>query len=109
MLLEEGAEDVATTFDVYKDGNSITVRFNNREMSLADFVKKAKNGNPEAINILSKLKKHPKFSQAGDLFTFLTKYLKDDDGKLDLIIKKGLTQYDNAEIARNTMGYRPIK
>jgi len=38
----------------------------------------------------------------------LTKYLKDNDGRLDLVLRKGLTQYDNDEISRNSKN-PPIK
>lgn len=93
---------MATTFDVYKKGNKILVKFDNKEMTLADFVQKAANKDPEAIEVLSKLKQHPKFKQAGSLQTFLTQYLKDDDKRLDLIIKNKITQYDDEEIARNS-------
>lgn len=109
MLLEEEAKDMATTFDVYKGGVSdATVRFNNKEMSLRQFVELAKKNNPEAVEILAKLKSHPKFKEAGNLYEFLTKYLKDNDGRLDLVLRKGLTQYDNDEISRNSKN-PPIK
>lgn len=86
---------MATTFDVYRKGDKTLVRFNNKEMTLAEFVQKAANRDPEAIEVLTKLKQHPKFKQTGNLQTFLTQYLKDDDRRLDLVIKKKLTQYDN--------------
>lgn len=107
VLLEEGASDIATTFDVYKKGNSTMVKFNNKEMPLEDFGKEVKNKNPEALEILLKLKEHPKFKEAGNLYTFLTQYLKDDDHRLDLVIKKNLIQYDNDEIKRNSKDYKP--
>lgn len=93
---------MATTFDVYRKGDKTLVRFNNKEMTLAEFVQKAANRDPEAIEVLTKLKQHPKFKQTGNLQTFLTQYLKDDDRRLDLVIKKKLTQYDNDEISRNS-------
>lgn len=101
MLLEEGAESIATTFDTYEKNGKYFVRFNNKTMDLETFVKKAKKGDPEANDVLAKLKQHPDYSKAGNLYSFITKLLKDDDGRLDLVIKKGITQYDNNEIDKN--------
>lgn len=110
IILEEDAESMATTFDVYKDKTGVTfVRFNNKVMTLVDFVKKASGRDPEAVQVLSKLKQHPKFKQAGDLKKFLTEYLKDDDGKLDLYIGKSITRYDDNEIRKNADGIEAAK
>lgn len=37
---------MATTFDVYRKGDKTLVRFNNKEMTLAEFVQKAANRDP---------------------------------------------------------------
>ena len=66
MLLEEDAESMATTFDVYQKGSETFVRFNNKEMTLREFAEKIANKNPEAVRILSALKAHPKFKKAGN-------------------------------------------